>query len=172
MDLRFEPIRLNKQQAYIALLQQCRQISSDYSFSNIFSWAEEYGLEWSWVDDLVWVKQSRPDQLHWAPLGHWENTNWQLFFERYAPTGTVFTRVPEKLVELWNNTAADRLTVIEERRNWDYIYDRNELVELKGNRFHKKKNLLRQFRIKAAFHNFENFFSHFRRLESVAPGAL
>ncbi len=145
MDLTFGPIRLDKQQAYLSLLQRCSQISSDYSYSNIFSWAEEYGLEWAWTDDLVWVRQTRPDELLWAPLGHWESTDWLRFFERFAPPGTVFTRIPEKLLELWKNVAADRITVIDERRNWDYIYDRLELIELKGNRFHKKKNLLRQF---------------------------
>lgn len=145
MDLKFEPIRIDKQQEYITLLQSCMQVSSDYSFSNIFSWAEEYGLEWTWIDGLVWVKQTRPDELFWAPLGQWESTDWQQFFLRYAPAGTVFTRVPEKLLEFWSDVAADRLVVKGERRNWDYIYDRNELVDLKGNRFHKKKNLLRQF---------------------------
>lgn len=148
MGLAFEPIDLKKQQTYFTLLQQCEQVSSDYSFSNIFSWADEYGLEWAWTEDMVWVKQTRPDRLYWAPLGRWENTDWQQFFERYAPAGTVFTRVPEKLVIRWKDAAADRLTVKEERRNWDYIYDCNELVELKGNRFHKKKNLLRQFKKK------------------------
>ena len=145
MDLKFEPIGLDKQQTYIALQQQCAQVTSDYSYSNIFSWADEYGLQWAWMDDLVWVRQSRPDELFWAPLGHWENTDWQRFFERYTQPGTVFTRIPERLLELWNSAVADRLTIKEERRNWDYIYDRNELVELKGNRFHKKKNLLHQF---------------------------
>ena len=152
MSLTFEHIRLDAQQDYISLLQQCKQVTSDYSFSNIFSWADEYGLQWSWVDDLVWVKQTQPDQLFWAPLGDWESTDWKLFFERYAPPGSVFTRVPEKLLELWESAAADRLAVTEERRNWDYLYDCNELVELKGNRFHKKKNLLRQFMKKYNYH--------------------
>ena len=145
MSLESEPIRLDRQQEYISLLQKCAQVSSDYSFSNIFSWADEYGLEWSWVDDLVWVKQTRPDQLCWAPLGNWETTDWQRFFDRYTMKGTVFTRVPENLVEIWKRTVAERIVAKEERRNWDYIYDRNELIELKGNRFHKKKNLLNQF---------------------------
>ena len=145
MSLTFESIRLEKQQEYISLLQRCTQVSSDYSFSNIFSWAEEYGLQWAWVGDLVWVKQTRPDRLYWAPQGHWESTDWQHFFKSFTPPGTVFTRVPEKLLKLWSSVAADRLIIVEERRNWDYIYNCEELVELKGNRFHKKKNLLRQF---------------------------
>jgi hypothetical protein len=148
MDLTFGPIRLDKQQAYLSLLQRCSQISSDYSYSNIFSWADEYGLQWAWTDDLVWVRQTRPDELLWAPLGHWESTDWLRFFERFTPPGTVFTRIPEKLLEIWKKVAADRIAVIDERRNWDYLYDRLELIELKGNRFHKKKNLLRQFKKK------------------------
>lgn len=148
MNIEFTPIRLEKQPAYVSLLRQCSQVSSDYSYSNIFSWSEEYGLEWSWIDNLVWVRQTRPDELFWAPLGNWEQTDWQGFLERYAPPGTLFTRIPENLLKLWKTAAADRLTVVEERRNWDYIYVRKDLVELKGNRFHKKKNLLRQFKKK------------------------
>ena len=145
MDLKFEPIRLDRQQEYISLLKQCLQVSSDYSFSNIFSWADEYGLQWAWAQDMVWVKQTHPDKLFWAPLGHWPSIDWRRFFAQTVSPGAVFTRIPEKLVELWKQAADGRLAVIEERRNWDYIYDREELVELRGNRFHKKKNLLRQF---------------------------
>ena len=69
MNLKFEPIRLEKQQAYLKLLEKCAQKSSDYSFSNLFGWGEEYGLSWAWQDGLVWIKQTRPDVCCWAPIG-------------------------------------------------------------------------------------------------------
>jgi hypothetical protein len=40
-------------------------------------------------------------------------------------------------------------TAVEDQ--WDYLYSVPDLVELKGNRFHKKKNLLNQFRKKYDF---------------------
>jgi hypothetical protein len=37
------------------------------------------------------------------------------------------------------------ITVNEDRDNFDYLYPRGELAELKGKKFHKKKNLVNQF---------------------------
>ena len=62
------------------------------------------------------------------------------------PNGEVtFIRIPDKLAELWQATFNDRATFEEERGHWDYVYSVSDLIELKGNRFHKKKNLLNQF---------------------------
>ena len=142
MELQFEPISLEKQQAYLEKLAQSKQVSSDYSFSNIFGWGEEYGLSWAFNERLVWIKQERPRPSYWAPIGDWENTDWQKVFHDHQ---CVLTRVPEKLTIIWKDMLGDRLTIEEVRNHWDYIYDIDELIELKGNRFHKKKNLLNQF---------------------------
>jgi len=37
------------------------------------------------------------------------------------------------------------ITVNEDRDNFDYLYQRGELAELKGKKYHKKKNLVNQF---------------------------
>ena len=145
MNLQFEPIRLEKQQAYLKLLEQCSQKSSDYSFSNLFGWGDEYDLSWAWQEDLVWIKQARPDVCCWAPIGRWESIDWVDVFKKKCEEGFQFTRIPEKLADIWRETLQDRIRIEEERDHWDYIYDINELIELKGNRFHKKKNLLNQF---------------------------
>ena len=145
MNLQFEPIRLEKQQEYLKLLEKCTQKSSDYSFSNLFGWGEEYGLSWAWQDDLVWIKQTRPDVCCWAPIGRWESVDWAEVFGKTCEDGFQFTRIPEKLADIWGKTFQDGIRIEEERQNWDYLYDINELIELKGNRFHKKKNLLNQF---------------------------
>jgi hypothetical protein len=39
----------------------------------------------------------------------------------------------------------DEATVVEERGHFDYLYAVADLIELRGNRYHKKKNLLNQF---------------------------
>jgi hypothetical protein len=148
MELEFEPIQLDRQEAYLNRLSQCAQVSSDYSFANLFGWAEEYGLTWAWQDELVWIRQSRPDACCWAPIGPWQNTDWQAIFAACRQDAVRFIRVPEKLASLWNRHFADQVLVEEERDHWDYLYDIRELIELRGNRFHKKKNLVRQFKKK------------------------
>ena len=145
MSLQFEPMSLEKQADYLKLLARCPQVASDYSFSNLWGWAEEYGLSWAWQDDCVWIRQSRPEVLYWAPVGPWFDIDWSARLVEGPPGPTVFIRIPDKLVEHWQPRFKDQATFEEERGHWDYLYAVSDLINLKGNRFHKKKNLLNQF---------------------------
>jgi hypothetical protein len=62
-----------------------------------------------------------------------------------------FVRVPEKLAESWRRQGPDDLEIEEQRSQWDYLYAIEDLIALKGKRFHKKKNLLNQFKSKYTF---------------------
>lgn len=139
----FEPISLARREEYLERLARCPQKVSDYSFGNLWGWAEEYGLTWRFGDSHVWILQTRPREIFWAPMGPWCQEDWAT-----CPTlakGGTFTRVPERLCQIWRRALGDRLTLEEAREHWDYVYSVPDLVELKGNRFHKKKNLLNQF---------------------------
>ena len=42
----FMPISLDKREEYLERLARCPQKTSDFSFGNLWGWAEEYGLTW------------------------------------------------------------------------------------------------------------------------------
>lgn len=148
MTLEFQPITPDKQQAYQTYLSVCPQVTSDYSFVNLWGWADEYGLYWAWEKDLIWIQQTRPAPIYWAPIGPWESILWEERFGQYPLESNKFTRIPEKLARYWETLFSQEhgLSIGEERGNWDYVYNVGELIDLKGNRFHKKKNLLNQFK--------------------------
>ena len=148
MELTFEPIDLEQQAHYLQRLAQCGQIASDYSFVNLWSWSEQYGLHWAWQEHLVWIRQTRPTETFWAPVGNWEAVNWPKMLKAAADCCPRINRVPEKLLEIWKAQSHAPVAIAESRDHWDYLYDRRELVDLAGNRFHKKKNLLNQFKNK------------------------
>jgi len=145
MNLSFEPISLDKQKDYLQLVGDCPQVASDYSFLNLWAWAQDYGLHWAWEENLVWIKQTQPAELFWAPVGPWNLIDWQRLFDGQADGRMDFIRVPQILAETWSAAAGDKAAVMEERGHWDYLYTVEDLIELKGNRYHKKKNLLNQF---------------------------
>jgi hypothetical protein len=145
MNLKFEPISLDKQNEYLELLGICPQVASDYSFLNLWAWAEDYGLHWAWEDDLVWIKQTYPETFLWAPVGPWNIIDWHKRFNGQINSRMIFIRVPQKLVDLWSVGLGGQVQITEERGHWDYLYTVADLIELKGNRYHKKKNLLNQF---------------------------
>ncbi len=151
MNLNFESITLDHQEDYLTLLAQCPQIASDYSFLNIWGWAEEYELRWAWDEELVWIRQSQPEEYLWAPVGSWDAVDWQSRLNTNPPLNSALTRVPEMLVNLWREQLSQEIQVAEERGNWDYVYRVADLIELKGKRYHKKKNLVNQFNRKYDF---------------------
>jgi uncharacterized protein len=153
MQLEFGPIELSQQHAYREVLSRCPQVTSDYSFINLWGWATVYGLEWAWAENLVWIRQRLPKQMYWAPMGDWEHSDWPVIIKEFSKTGAAFVRVPEALVEIWKNLFGASMTLVEDRDQWDYIYDAQELIDLPGNRFHKKKNHVNQFK-KAYAHQY------------------
>lgn len=141
----FHSVSLADRGRYDALFQRCSQKASDYTFVNVWGWRNIYGLSWAWEDDLVWIRQERPRPAIWAPVGDWEKIDWAGRFEMLHEWGLPVIRVPERLAALWRNVFADRVSIEDSREHWDYVYAAQDLRELKGNKYHKKKNLLSQF---------------------------
>jgi uncharacterized protein len=145
MPIDFHPIGLDDQDRYLRRLARCAQHPSDYSFVNLWGWALEYGLEWAWTDDLVFIRQQKPRPCYWAPIGDWAETDWPSALASLSDSPITFTRVPEYLARQWEAAFPGSIQVTDARGDWDYLYDAADLIALRGNRFHKKKNLLNQF---------------------------
>lgn len=147
MELEFMPVTLPEKpgdnaERYLELLARSPAAASDYSLSNIWGWAEHYGLEWAFCKDLAWIRQTRPYTRYWAPVGDWRKVAWG---ECCLEPGSEIIRVPEELAAIWQAARPDQIEIEEDRGSWDYVYLVDELATLRGNRFHKKKNHYNQF---------------------------
>lgn len=139
----FEEISLARREEYLDRLARCPQKVSDYSFGNLWGWAEEYGLSWRFGESHVWILQTKPVEVFWAPIGPWADVDWGAC--PCLSQGLDFIRVPDGLCEILSAALPGRVSTEESRDHYDYVYSVPELIELRGNRFHKKKNLLSQF---------------------------
>jgi hypothetical protein len=164
MKLAYYPIRLEDQRAYSQIADSCPELTSDYSFANLWGWADEYKLEFAWTEELVWIRQQLPHECHWAPIGAWDEIEKSVWLDCCRGDALTFTRVPQSLVQVWHNIFPGRLIVENIREHWDYIYSASDLKSLTGNRYHKKKNLLNQFKKK---YSFEYQFMDENRIKAV-----
>lgn len=139
----FTPVSLSDMAAYRELHDASRTRASDYSFTNIWGWAEHYGLEWNFTGNLCWIRQTKPEIRYWAPMGHWNKVDWAPLAGHMR--GKEFFRVPHQLCAIWQERLPSAIEVIPSRDQWDYLYSSEELANLSGNKFHKKKNLFNQF---------------------------
>ncbi|PKL02691.1 MAG: hypothetical protein CVV55_03155 [Synergistetes bacterium HGW-Synergistetes-2] len=145
MSLTFSPLSIDMRSDYTPLFEKCSEKTSDYTFVNIWAWSDERKYELAFARDLFWPRVTSSAPVYWAPVGNWEATNWESVLPELFPDGMTFDRAPEKLAQLWSERLGDRVTLEEQRSEWEYVYSVEELVALRGNRFHKKKNLLKQF---------------------------
>lgn len=144
MDNEYSPISFDGMRQYLDLLSKNSTHASDYSFANLWGWAPHYELEWRFDGALCWIRQNKPEPCYWGPVGPWDQVDDWTARPEMAP-GSKLIRVPQSLCERWSVALGDGIEVEEARGQWDYLYLSSELCTLSGNRFHKKKNLLKQF---------------------------
>ena len=138
----FEPVSFADRHTYNDILAQTPVRIADTTFTNLWGWAQYYGLEWKTAHDLVWLRQTRHGEdavnIFWGPVGDWHHVDWAACPELAA--GVVFERVPEALSDLWAAALPGRITVEETPGQWEYLYPAADLASLAGNRLHKKRN--------------------------------
>lgn len=137
-DRLFKAVNLEEREKYYNCWHATPQRSIDYTLANLWGWQEFYGLEWQIEADMIWVRQTSPQKVLWAPIGDWLAYDWQKALP--ALSGAVFTRVPEDLLKIWQEQFPEKIESEDERGQWEYIYLQKELAGLPGNRFHKKRN--------------------------------
>ena len=145
MSLTFTPLSIDMRNDYSALFDLCSGKTSDYTFVNIWAWSDERQYELARAHGLFWPRLHRPSPVLWAPVGNWETADWERILPDLFPDGAEFHRVPEELAALWSERFGGRMILEDQRSEWEYIYSVEELINLRGNRFHKKKNLWKQF---------------------------
>jgi len=140
--MHFQSPELSLQDRYSEKFSLTPQPVSDYSFTNIWGWSQEYGLEIAFAHGLAWIRQEKPEKGYWAPVGNWDK-DWIAILKDF-PRPARFIRVPEDLAGRLKKEVPG-IKVSEAREHWDYLYSVPELTALKGNKWHKKKNLYNQF---------------------------
>ena len=75
--LEFSPFDIAQMDEYLDCLQKTSAATSDYSFVNLWAWAEEFALEWGRTPNLIWLRRTKPELQYWAPVGDWNAVNWQ-----------------------------------------------------------------------------------------------
>lgn len=143
--LNFTPLALDKQDEYIGYYRQCLEKASDYSFVNIWAWADKYRFEWAWQDDLVWLRyRYGPLYLYGAPIGDWRRKDWQQLLHKNLEPHFIMTRVPEALSDIIKEQIP-RMKIENQREHWEYIYKISDLIELPGQAYATKRKLANTF---------------------------
>ncbi len=127
--------------------------NSECTFTNMFIWRECYAVQWAVVDGLLVIKPGQADES-WIlpPYGDYSQCDLKAvllqlrdyFAEKGKPL--MLRAVTESFKEVLDETCPGMFELEEERDLEDYLYNGDDLRELKGRKYHSKRNHLSNFR--------------------------
>jgi hypothetical protein len=144
------PLTLADRDAVSEARKQHRREQSELTFTNLFVWRDAYQLHLSDVGGALAIFSWRADpedSFLFPPLGKGANADTvRHCLEHMAASGhaAVMARATEQDLERLG-IAASQFAVEPDRDNWDYVYLVQDLIELRGTRYHRKRNHLEQF---------------------------
>lgn len=115
--------------------------SGDLSGVNLYIWRNLKKLEISLNRNFLVIRGMEDStRFFYPPLSDSQDTIRRVSLS-LLEDGYLLRGVPEEMYDIFNKVTQ----LVEERDHFDYIYKVEELIELKGRRFHKKKNHLNKF---------------------------
>ena len=144
---------------------------SEFTFTNLFVWSDYRKIKYSLYEDgLIIFAKLNNESYFFPPIGY-ENINdyaindifrKMLEYKMDSNFKIKINRVPEVYV---NSLDKKFFNIVEDRDNFDYVYSREELIQLKGRKFALKRNFVSNF-----FENYE--FEYLQYSDKYYDGCL
>jgi len=145
--INFQPFDPAKKEEYNAFLQNCGERGCEYSFLNLYMWGRQSAAVLD--DHLVFFSQFNRKSVYLFPVGTGDKKPvLDAVIEDAKKRG-----IPCRLTGLTQDDCAllerlypGKLRYHFDRDSFDYVYDINDLADLKGRKYQRKRNHLNRFR--------------------------
>ena len=147
----FAPISLEHKGEMHQQLLQTPDGVSEFTFAGLYLFRKRYQYRVSWLEGKTFIISGI------QPSSDPETAGTRFFMTHCSAPGRGVLSELFKSHDYWKNIS-DMVLIpsrqkleewgldfIEDRDNFDYLYLRTDLAELKGKKFHKKRNLIAQF---------------------------
>ncbi|AEV67823.1 DUF2156 domain-containing protein [Acetivibrio clariflavus] len=151
--LQLREVNIDDKQTFDKYITKHNPQISELNFTNIFMWRNSYKFRFGEVGEMLCLI-SVPDNdepFAFEPIGaytkeafiqaideisnYFKEKNWKL----------VFKRVEEDKLDYFKEYFKNGIDITDDRNNSDYLYLSEDLINLKGKKYHKKKNHLNSF---------------------------
>jgi len=136
----FSPIILEQRRTLHPLFKDLEEGISEFTFAGIYLFRNIYDYKVAKIKDLyIFEGREKGKKFFCSPFGLPEEEVLNELFEKYD----YLKNASERQANLLKDKGFE---VFEDRDNFDYIYKREDLANLKGKIYHKKRNLIAQFK--------------------------
>ncbi len=152
MQIDFRPITLDDKEIITSYTYPSHYRNCDFSFANMCSWYFLYESEFAIVDDFLVIRfliDDKTRRAYMMPVGNGDLKQIISRLEEDALTQghplLMLGITPDAKVEL-ENVMPGEFHYIPERNYFDYIYLREDLVNLTGKKYQPKRNHINKFK--------------------------
>lgn len=138
--LKFEAISPNKIEDYQTIRSRCPCHDANDSFFYMWAWRERYKYEWAFAYNMCWIRYYEDGKIYYKiPVGNWKKKNWISLLRHKLPTNAELKNINERFALRLNKNCNNKIIFCEDPDAKEYLYSRNDLVELPGKKFHVKR---------------------------------
>lgn len=142
----FEPLHLRDQSQYAPVLQAFGHRGCEYNFVNLYAWGRQQA---AMVEgNLALFSQFSGQSIYPFPIGFADpkpTIDALMADAKQRKIAFRITSLSQEDCEYLQTTYPDMFHYHVVRSNFDYIYDINDLAELKGKKYQKKRNHANRF---------------------------
>lgn len=142
----FHRMNLNRKQEYDAFLQSCGERGCEYSFTNLFLWGRQKA---AFLDGhLAFFSQFNRRSVYPFPVGQGDIKpvlDAIIHDARVRGIPCCLTSLTRAECETLEQLYPGAFRIYTDRNNYDYIYRIDDLADLKGRKFQKKRNHVNRF---------------------------
>lgn len=151
--VKFKPLELEDRELFLKYLKDYNFNTYEYSFSTLYLWRKLCNVEYAIIKDAIIVKKTEKSfgTYFMQPIGYRKEDLKDIIDilmgikEKDKNIKCLFRDIEETFLDELKEVIPMELCFCEDINNFDYVYDREELMTLKGNKFHKKRNHYNQF---------------------------
>ena len=150
----FKDLTLEDKSLFDQLFTQFPPQISEFTFTNLFIWRQCYQIKISRLQHFLCLLSDRgEDSFFFPPIGEGDVIKCCQALLQYLELKTTLrkiARVPAAVVSQIN-WKSEGMKAELDRSQCDYVYLTQDLIELKGRKYHRKRNHIKQFQEKYSY---------------------
>ncbi len=151
-----QDITIDKKEYINNFLKNANSENSELTFTNLFMWRKSYNVKFSVVSGCLVIisKHKENPSIIYFPIGDGDKIACiNEVIQEFQKAGENFLiRISsEKDLEMLVNNFSQKFEITEDTNSFDYVYRVQDLSELKGKKYHAKRNFTNRFENKYSY---------------------